>query len=62
MNNLVHDINWEVKQIKQAIAYYEDAKNSITDSARKKKFNQNILNLQERLRELKYEEYKLNYV
>jgi hypothetical protein len=62
MNNLAYDINWEVKQIKQAISYYEDAKNSTNDNTRKKKFNQNILNLEERLRELKYEEYKLNYV
>ena len=62
MNNLACDIKWEEKQIKQAISYYEDAKNSTNDNTKKKKFNQNILNLEERLRELKYEEYKLNYV
>lgn len=62
MNNLSHDIEWEVKQIQQAISYYEDARDSTSDNQRKKIFNKNILNLEERLRELKYQEYKVNYI
>lgn len=62
MNSMTYDIEWETKQIQQAINYYEEAKRTTRDRSLKKKYDQSILNLQNQLRDLKYEEYKVGYV
>lgn len=62
MNSLAYDIEWEVKQIQQAIDYYEDAKRIARDREMKKRYETSIINLQNQLRDLKYEEYKVGYV
>jgi len=62
MNSMMYDIEWETKQIQQAINYYEEAKRTTKDRSLKKQYDQSILNLQNQLRDLKYEEYKVGYV
>ena len=62
MNSMTYDIEWETKQIQQAINYYEEAKRTTRDRSLKKQYDQSILNLQNQLRDLKYEEYKVGYV
>lgn len=62
MNSMAYDIEWETKQIQQAINYYEEAKRTTRDRNLKKRYDQSILNLQNQLRDLKYEEYKVGYV
>ena len=62
MNSMTYDIEWETKQIQQAINYYEEAKRTTKDRSLKKQCDQSILNLQNQLRDLKYEEYKVGYV
>lgn len=62
MNSVTYDIEWETKQIQQAINYYEEAKRTTRDRNLKKQYDQSILNLQNQLRDLKYEEYKVGYV
>lgn len=62
MNSMAYDIEWETKQIQQAINYYEEAKRTTRDRNLKKRYDQSILSLQNQLRDLKYEEYKVGYV
>lgn len=62
MNSMTYDIEWETKQIQQAINYYEEARRTTRDRNLKKQYDQSILNLQNQLRDLKYEEYKVGYV
>lgn len=62
MNTMTYDIEWETKQIKQAIDYYEEAKNLVNDRDMKRRYEKSIMNLQNQLRDLKYEEYKVGYV
>lgn len=62
MNSMTYDIEWETKQIQQAIDYYEEAKNLVADRDMKRRYEKSIMNLQNQLRDLKYEEYKVGYV
>lgn len=62
MNSMTYDIEWETKQIIQAINYYEEARRITKDKNLRKQYDQSIMNLQNQLRDLKYEEYKVGYV
>ena len=62
MNSMTYDIEWETKQITQAINYYEEARRITKDKNLRKQYDQSIMNLQNQLRDLKYEEYKVGYV